>query len=181
VGPDARAIAHQLMGVEDLKKALLTAESISSEAARETVELTVRAASEHPTWVAAEDKVARILATEFTTDELAELSKFFRSPVAAKWNSLTFKMLPEIMDQQRLVTQTMACSIAGVDRALKAKDSATVMSGDALAERYRKAIPAFVNQSIPFCACLLNTDRRRVGDDGRTNTIASCGLPPSLD
>lgn len=179
VGPEARQLAHQLMGIEDLKKTLSTADS--NAAAREMMDLAVTAALGHHTWVAAEDKVARILATEFTTDELAELRNFFASPVAAKWTSLTFKMLPEIMEQQGLVNQTLACSIFSVDRALKAKDPATVTTGGALAEHYRKAIPAFVEQSIPFCACLFNKDRRRVGDDGRTGTIGSCGLPPSLD
>jgi len=177
VGPEARELAHQLMGIQQLKEAALSADATSGPVARQMVELTVQAALTHSIWVAAEDKVARILATEFTSDELKELSRFFGSPVAAKWTSLTFKMSPAMMDEQRLVAQTLLCSTYSLDRALKAKDPQTVLVDGAMAAQYRQAIPTFVQKSIPFCACLFKQERAAA--DGKF--IGQCGLPPALE
>lgn len=177
VSPQARELAHHLMNIEPLKEALLTSEGAPTAVAREMINLTVNAALAHSSWAAAEDKVARIVAMEFTPDELAELSKFFGSPVAAKWTSLNFKMMPAIAEEQRLVGQTLACSIYSIDTALKAKDAATIQVDGALTEKYRQAIPAFVERSIPFCACAFKNQRAAAG--GRV--IAECGLPPALE
>jgi len=181
VPPEARALASLLVSIDELRKSIIEAESLSG-LEEQILNLTLDEAIRSDQWITAQDKIARILAMEFSQTELVELSQFFGSPVAAKWRKLNFKMTPTMFAQQRKIAESLFCTIQRIDVGLEAVAAEGAQASDQSSEKYAGAISSFVREAIPYCTCLYESvdPRRLAGTGGRPNITRNCGLGPKL-
>jgi TonB family protein len=179
VPPEARTLANLIMGLDELRNSMLTSDALVSSVDRQLVELALDAASQRPEWLRSFDKVARILAVEFTPAELTELSTFFATPVASKWRSLSFKMMQTVMVEQRLIADTLMCSIGGVSKAVKDAELKLPEQSEQLSKAQADAITALVGDLAPYCACRLKMLKEPRSSKDSPGAL-KCGIPPKL-
>lgn len=178
VSQEARTLADVLMGVDELRKAMFATE-LASPVERQILDLTLETARQRPEWVRAYDKVARILTIEFTAPELAELSRFFATPLASKLRSLEYKIMPAVMSEQRFVVETLMCSVGGVSQAMKDRELKLPEGSTHLSETQSSAVAAFVRESLPYCACAFsNMNQNGPGSSASAKQASDCGPPP---
>lgn len=177
VTEEARTLASQMMGLDELRQ-VLTQDAVGiSEIEARMLDLTIGAARNRSEWTSAYDKVAKVFAIEFSPEELKELADFFSRPIASKWRAIGFKMAPTLQKEQRLVADTLMCALSGVKFAMQQELDDFSFDTSELTEAHSLAITKFVEKAIPFCAC----QRRALSAPGENKALLGrCGLPPKL-